>query len=107
MNVGRRDVTFWILKQNIETGKIIFNKKLSINCEDETVIVRDVERFSSIDTLLDDILYENNSKWRDILPGTKMKVIERMLCADGEPMKNLKERITRPFTHHEEIAAGK
>jgi hypothetical protein len=107
MNVGVRDVTFWILKQNIETGKIIFKKKLSVNCEDETVIVREVERFSSIDAFMDDILYEDNFKWRDILPGTKMRVIERMLCSDGEPIKNLKERLKKPFTRHEEIVAGK
>jgi hypothetical protein len=105
MNIGDNGVTFWILKQNIETGKVIFKKKLSVNCEDETVIVRDVERFSSIDTFMDGILYEDDFKWREILPNTKMQIIERMLCADGEPIKNLKDRLKKPFPRHSVITA--
>ncbi len=107
MYIGDNNVTFWILKQNIETGKIIFKKKLSVNCEDETVIVKDVVRFSSIDTFMDDILYEDDFKWREIFPNTKMQVIERMLCADGEPIKNLKERLKKPFPRRSVITAGK
>jgi hypothetical protein len=107
MNIGDNDVTFWILKQNIETGKVIFKKKLSVNCEDETVIVREVERFSSIDTFMDEISYEDDFKWREIRPNTKMQIVERMLCADGEPIKNLKERLKKPFPRRSVITAGK
>lgn len=100
INIGGKDVTCWILMQHIETGKVIFKKRITLNCEDETIIVRDIKRFSLIDSFLDAILSEENFKWHDILPNSKMQVIERMLCADGEPIKNVKERLKKPFSRH-------
>ena len=96
IKVSRKNITFWILKQNIETGKIIFKKRFVMNCEDETIAVKDVIRFSSKGVIKEEISYGYNLKWDEILPKTRL--VENILCSDDEPRENIQEYLRkRPF----------
>jgi hypothetical protein len=98
LKVSSKEITFWILKQDIETGKVLLQKKLIMNCEDEITAVRDVKRFNGTDTILDAIMYyEDNFDWVDIPDNSKMQVFEKVLCVDSKPRANIKEYLQNPF----------
>jgi hypothetical protein len=99
LNVSGKEITFWILKQDIETGKALLQKKFIMNCEDEITAVRDVKRFNRTDTILDAILYyDDNFEWVDIPDNSKMQVFEQILCLDSKPRANIKEYLQKPFS---------
>jgi len=97
LKVSGKEITFWILKQDIETGKVLLQKKFIMNCEDEITAVRDVKHFGLTDTILDAILYDDNFEWVDIPDNSKMQVFEQVLCLDGKPRANTKEYLQKPF----------
>ena len=66
-----------------------------MNCEDETIAVRDIIRFTSKGAIKEEVSYGYNLKWDEILPKTRL--VENILCSDDEPRENIKEYIKRPF----------
>jgi len=97
ISVSGKEITFWILKQDIKTGNFLFQKKFTMNCEDETIALRDVIRFGFVDTILEIFLYKDNFEYVEIPPNSKMQVVEQILCSDDEPRKKIKEYLKKPF----------
>lgn len=98
VKVSGKEITFWILKQDIETGKVLLQKKFVMNCEDEITAVRDVKRSGLADTILGAVMYDDDFGWVDIPDNSKMQVFEQVLCLDSKPRANIKEYLQKPFT---------
>lgn len=97
ISVNGKEITFWILKQDIKTGKFLFQKKFTMNCEDETIALRDVTRFGVVDNILEIFLYKDNFDCVEISPKSRMRIVEQVLCSDGKPRKGIKEYLKKPF----------
>jgi hypothetical protein len=93
--IRHNNITFWILKQSIETGQILFKKRFVINCEDETIAVRDIIRFTREGSVKEAVSYGHKLKWDEILPKTRL--VQNILCSDDEPRENIKEYLKKPF----------
>jgi hypothetical protein len=103
INAQGKDITFWIVQQDIETGKALYKKRFTINCEDETVAMREVVRFGFPGTLKDFFLDERYDEWVEILPHSKMHAVQNVLCCDSKPRKNITEYLQRTTVKKEEL----
>lgn len=103
INAQGKDITFWIVQQDIETGKALYKKRFTINCEDETVAMREVVRFGFPGTLKDLFLDERYDEWVEILPHSKMHAVQNVLCCDSKPRKNITEYLQRTTVKKEEL----
>jgi hypothetical protein len=103
INAQGKNITFWIVQQDIETGKALYKKRFTINCEDEMVAMREVVRFGFPGTLKDLFLDERYDEWVEILPHSKMHAVQNVLCCDSKPRKNITEYLQRTTVKKEEL----
>ena len=94
-SVYGKNVTFWIVQQNIETGKVLYKKQFTINCEDETVALREALRFGFAGAVRDLFIDERYDDWGEIQPHSKMHAVQNILCCDSKPRQNIAEYLQR------------
>jgi hypothetical protein len=98
-----KNVTFWIVQQEIETGKVIYKKQFTINCEDETVVMREVERFGFAGALRNLFSDGRSDEWDNIRPHSKMHAVQNILCCDSKPRQHVAEYLQRTTVRKEEL----
>lgn len=90
------NVTFWVMSVNPETGKVLSTKKCTIDCAVDIIAVKEVMRNGFDGTSVES--YKNNLDWYVIQPDSATESIERLLCSDGEPRKDIKKYLMKLFS---------
>ncbi len=91
ISIFGKNVTFWIVQQDIESGRVFYKKQFTINCEDETVMLRDSVKAGFSGMLREMFSDERYGEWADIRPRSKMHEVQNILCCDSRPRKNIAE----------------
>jgi Surface-adhesin protein E len=102
-SVYGKKITFWIVQQDIETGKVLFKKQFTINCEDETVALREVLRFGFTGAVRDLFSDERYDDWAEIQPQSKMHAVQSVLCCDSKPRQHIAEYLQRTAVKKDEF----
>jgi hypothetical protein len=90
------NVTFWVMSVNPETGKVLSTKKCTIDCAVDIIVVKEVVRHGFHGTSVES--YTNNLDWYAIPPDSATESIERLLCSDGEPRKDIRKYLMKLFS---------
>jgi hypothetical protein len=96
MEIGGTNVTFWVMSVNPETGKVLSTKKCTIDCAVDIIAVKEVLRHGFDGTSVES--YKNSLDWYVIPPDSATESIERLLCADGEPRKDISKYLMKLFS---------
>jgi Surface-adhesin protein E len=105
-SVYGKNVTFWIVQQDIETGKVLYKKQFTINCEDETVALREALRFGFTGAVKDLFSDERYDDWVEIQPLSKMHAVQNVLCCDSKPRQNIEAYLQRTTVKKGEFRAS-
>jgi hypothetical protein len=103
VSVQGKNITFWIVQQDIETEKVLYKKKFTINCEDETVALREARQFGFVGAVKDLFSDERYDEWADIRPQSKMHAVQTVLCCDSRPRKNISEYLQKTTVKKEQF----
>jgi len=96
VEVSGTNVTFWVMSVNPETGKVLSTKKCTIDCAVDIIAVKEVLRHGLDGTSVES--YKNNLDWYVIPPDSATESIERLLCSDGEPRKDINKYLMKLFS---------
>jgi hypothetical protein len=96
VEISGTNVTFWVMSVNPETGKVLTTKKCTIDCAVDIIAVKEVVRNGFGGTSVES--YKNNLDWYVIQPDSATESIEKLLCSDGEPRKDVKRYLMRLFS---------
>lgn len=102
----RKNITFWIVQQDIESGEPRYKKQFTINCEDETVALRKAERFGVSGSVRDFFSDERYDEWAEIRPHSKMRAVHNIVCCDSRPRGNLREYLQKTMVKKEDFRAS-
>lgn len=95
VHVHGKNITFWIVQQEIDTGKVLYTKQFTINCEDETVALREAMQYGFAGAVRDLFSDERYDEWGEIRPQSKMFAVQNILCCDSRPRKNISEYLQK------------
>jgi hypothetical protein len=95
LSVYGKEITFWIVQQDIESGRVSYQKQFTINCEDETVALRETKRFGLSGALRDIFVDERYDEWAEIRAQSKMHAVQNILCCDSKPRQHLVEYLQK------------
>ena len=87
VQISGTNVTFWVMSVNPENGKVRSTKKCTIDCAVDIIAVIEVIRHGFDGTSVES--YKHDMEWYVIPPDSATESIERLLCADGEPRKDI------------------
>jgi hypothetical protein len=96
--ISDTNITFWIMNMSIITGEIRSIKRCTIDCAVDIYTVSEVYKYGLIDTILEATSYANNLEWYVVPPDSAAKSVEKLLCSDGQPRRNIKEYLTILFS---------
>jgi hypothetical protein len=96
VEISGTDVTFWVMSVNPETGKVLSTKKCTIDCAIDIIAVKEVMRNGFDGTSIES--YKNSLDWYVISPDSATESIERLLCSDGEPRKDISKYLMKLFS---------
>jgi len=96
VEISGTNVTFWVMSVNPETGKVLSTKKCTIDCAVDIIVVREVLKHGFDGTSVES--YKNNLDWYVIPPDSATESIERLLCSDGEPRKEISKYLMKLFS---------
>ncbi len=96
VEISGTNVTFWVMSVNPETGKVLSTKKCTIDCAVDIIAVREALRHGFDGTSVES--YKNNLDWYVIPPDSATESIERLLCSDGEPRKDVNKYLMKLFS---------
>jgi hypothetical protein len=96
VEISGTNVTFWVMSVNPETGKVLSTKKCTIDCAVDIIAVKEVMRKGFDGTSIES--YKNNLDWYVIQPDSATESIERLLCSDGEPRKDISKYLMKLFS---------
>ncbi len=102
-SVYGKNITFWIVQQDIEKSEILYKKQFTINCEDETVALREALRFGFTGAVRDFFSDERYDDWVEIKPHSKMHAVQSVLCCDSKPRQNIAEYLQRTAVKKDEF----
>jgi hypothetical protein len=89
-------ITFWVIKMDIETAKVKAKKRCTIDCHFETALVTDDIQYDANDHIANTMSYYD-MKWYDVRKGTATNAIANLLCEYGGPRVNIKKYLKQPF----------
>jgi hypothetical protein len=95
LSVYGKSITFWIVQQDIESGRVSYKKQFTINCEDETVALRETMRFGLSGALKDFFVDERYEEWGEIRSQSKMHAVQKILCCDSRPRQDVAEYLQK------------
>jgi hypothetical protein len=96
VEISGTNVTFWVMSVNPETGKVLSTKKCTIDCAIDIIVVEEAVRHGFEGTSIES--YKNNLDWYVIPPDSATESIERLLCSDGEPRKDIRKYLRNLFS---------
>ena len=96
LEISGTNVTFWVMSVNPENGKVLSTKKCTIDCAIDIIAVKEVIEHGIQGTSVES--YNNNLDWYVIPPDSATESIERLLCSDGEPRKNVREYLMKLYS---------
>jgi hypothetical protein len=97
ISIHDTNITFWIMYMNIVTGKARSVKRCTIDCAVDIVAVSEVYKYGFNGTISGAASYTDNLEWYVVPTGSPTESIEKLLCSDGRPRRNIKEHLMRLF----------
>ena len=97
INISDTNITFWIMNMDIITGKVRSIKRCTIDCAVDILTVSEVYKYGLNGTILEVNSYANKLEWYVVPPDSATESIEKLLCSDGQPRRNIKEDLMISF----------
>jgi len=97
VSIHDTNITFWIMYMNIATGKVRSIKRCTIDCAVDIVAVSEVYKYGFNGTISGAASYTDNLEWYVVPTDSPTESIEKLLCSDGRPRRNIKEHLMRLF----------
>jgi hypothetical protein len=97
IDISDTNITFWIMNMDIITGKVRSIKRCTIDCAVDIFTVSEVYKYGLNGTILEVTSYANNLEWY-VVPPDSTESIEKLLCSDGQPRRNIKEDLMISFS---------
>jgi len=98
INISDTNITFWIMNMSIITGKIRSIKRCTIDCAVDICTVSEVNKYGLNGNILEVTSYANNLEWYVVPSDSATESIEKLLCSDGQPRRNIKEYLMILFS---------
>jgi len=98
INISDTNITFWIMNMDIITGKVRSIKRCTIDCAVDILTVSEVYKYGLNGTILEVTSYANNLEWYVVPPDSATESIEKLLCSDAQPRRNIKEDLMISFS---------
>jgi|WetSurSiteA1Bulk_404760.scaffolds.fasta_scaffold51110_1 hypothetical protein len=89
-------ITFWVIKMDIETAKVKTIKRCTIDCHFETALVTNDIQYDTNAHITKTMSYYDMN-WYDVRKGTATKAIANLLCEYGGPRVDVKKYLKNPF----------
>jgi hypothetical protein len=83
---------------NVVTGKVRSVKRCTIDCAVDIIAVSEVYRYGYNGTISEATSYTDNLEWYVVPHDSPTESIEKLLCSDGQPRRNVKEYLMRLFS---------
>jgi hypothetical protein len=96
VEISGTNVTFWVMSVNPETGNVLSTKKCIIDCAIDIIAVKEVLRNGFGGTSVES--YKNSLDWYVIPSDSATESLERLLCSDGEPRKDISKYLMKLFS---------
>ncbi len=97
VSIHDTNITFWIMYMNIAIGKVRSIKRCTIDCAVDIVAVSEVYKYGFNGTVSGATSYTDNLEWYVVPTDSPTESIEKLLCSDGQPRRNIKEYLMRLF----------
>jgi hypothetical protein len=98
ISIHDTNITFWIMYMNVVTGKVRSIKRCTIDCAVDIIAVSEVYRYGFNGTISEATSYTDNLEWYVVPHDSPTESIEKLLCSDGQPKRNVKEYLMRLFS---------
>jgi len=89
-------ITFWVIKMDIETAKVKAKKRCTIDCHFETALVIDDIRYDT-NAHVEIMKSYHDNNWYNIHNSSPTQGIAQILCKYGGPRKKIREYLKHPF----------
>jgi hypothetical protein len=89
-------ITFWVIKMEIESAQVKAKKRCTIDCHFEIAVITDDIRYDTNGHLAKIMSYYD-MQWYDVRKGTATNAITNLLCEYGNPRVNVRNYLKKPF----------
>jgi hypothetical protein len=94
--INDSQITFWVIKMEIESAQVKAKKRCTIDCHFEIALVTDDIQYDANEHLAKITSYYD-MKWYDVRNGTATNAITNLLCEYGGPRVNVKNYLKKLF----------
>ncbi|MFZ5905824.1 MAG: hypothetical protein ACOYVJ_00245 [Nitrospirota bacterium] len=99
-------ITFWVIKMEIESAQVKAKKRCTIDCHFEIAVITDDIRYDVNNHLVKITSFYDDMKWYDVRKGTATKAIVNLLCEYGGPRVNVRNYLKKPFQAKDNFMAS-